>query len=49
MRYALDVALFGAVFVFALLLFQSAFHAALAGLIIAGAGDTLIWTEKKKR
>ncbi len=49
MRIALDIALFGAIFVFALALFQSPFHAGLAGLIIAGAGDTLVWSEPKKK
>jgi hypothetical protein len=49
MRFVLDLALFAAVFGFALALFQSPVHAALAGLSIAGAGDTLVWTEKKKR
>ena len=49
MRITLDLALFGAVFAFALALFQSPFHAALAGLIIAGAGDTLVWTDPRKR
>ncbi len=49
MRYVLDLALFAAVFGLALALFQSALHAALAGFIIAGAGDTLIWVEKKNR
>ncbi len=48
MRITLDLALFGAIFAFALMLFQSPFHAALAGLIIAGAGDTLVWSEPKK-
>ncbi len=49
MRVTLDLAVFGAIFVFALALFQSPFHAVLAGLIIAGAGDTLVWAEPKKR
>jgi len=37
------------VFASALALFHSPVHAALAGLIIAGAGDTLVWAEPKKR
>lgn len=49
MRLILDAALFGAVFAISIWLFQSVFYAALAGLIIAGAGDALVWTEPKKR
>ena len=49
MRLTLDIAVFSAIFAFALALFQSPFHAALAGLIIAGAGDTLVWSEPKKK
>ncbi len=49
MRITLDLAVFGAVFGFALALFQSPVHAVLAGMIIAGAGDTLVWTDPKKR
>ena len=49
MRIVLDLALFSAVFAFALALFQSPFHASLAGLIIAGAGDALVWSEPRKR
>ncbi len=49
MRIALDLAIFSAVFAFALLLFQSPVHAVLAGLIIAVAGDTLVWSEPRKR
>ena len=49
MRIALDIAIFAGVFMFALALFQSPVHAVLAGLIISGAGDTLVWSEPKKR
>lgn len=49
MRIALDIAIFAGVFAFALVLFQSPVHAVLAGLIISGAGDTLVWSEPKKR
>ena len=49
MRIALDVAIFGAVFAFALALFHSPFYAVMAGMIIAGAGDTLVWCEPKKK
>lgn len=48
MRLTLDIAVFSAIFVCALALFQSPFHAVLAGLIIAGAGDTLVWSGPKK-
>ena len=49
MRIALDIAIFAGVFAFALALFQSPVHAVLAGMIISGAGDTLVWSEPKKR
>lgn len=48
MRYALDAALFDTIFAGALLLFQSPFHAFIAGAIIAGAGDTLVWSPPRK-
>ena len=47
MRYAVDVAILGVVFVLAMMLFQNAVSAALAGMILAGAADAVLWDPKK--
>ncbi len=47
MRYVIDLAVFGAVFLLWMNLFESTLAALLCGLIIAGAGDTVLWDTKK--
>ena len=50
MRYAVDLAILSAVFLIGMLVFQNAVSALLAGLIIAGAAEALLWdVERKKR
>jgi len=49
MRYAVDLAVLGAVFVIAMMVFQHTVSALLAGIIIAGAGDALLWDVDKKK
>jgi len=48
MRYVVDLAVFGGVFLLAMLVFQSALEAVLAGLIIAGAAEALLWDSNKR-
>ncbi|MHA7871950.1 MAG: hypothetical protein ACX939_06345 [Hyphococcus sp.] len=50
MRYVVDLAVLVAVFAMAMAVFQNTVSALLAGLIIAGAGDAVLWdAERKKR
>ncbi len=43
MRYAVDLVVLGVVFGIAMMVFEDAVSATLAGIIIAGAADALIW------
>ena len=49
MRYAVDLAVLGVVFGIAMVVFQHATSALLAGIIIAGAGDALLWDIDRKK
>jgi len=48
MRYAVDLAVLGVVFGIAMMVFKDAVSALLAGVIIAGATDALIWDADAK-
>lgn len=48
MRYAVDLAVLGAVFGIAMMVFKDTPSALLAGIIIAGAGDALLWDIDRK-
>jgi hypothetical protein len=49
MRYAVDLAVLGAVFGIGMMVFQDTVSALLAGIIIAGATDALIWDGDQKK
>ncbi len=48
MRYVIDLAVLGVVFLIFMLLFKNASAAIMAALILAGAADALIWDLKKR-
>ncbi len=48
MRIALDLAIFGVVLVLGMTVFESAALGALAGVIIVGAADALVWDPKRR-
>ena len=49
MRYAVDLAVLCVVFGIAMMVFQNATGALLAGMIIAGAGDAVLWDVERRK
>jgi len=47
-RFILDLAIFGVVLVFGMIVFESAAYGALAGVIIVAAADALVWDTNKR-
>ena len=48
MRYAVDLGVFVVVFVLGLMIFKSAGYGLLAGLLVAGAAESLLWAPPKR-
>jgi len=48
MRYLVDLGVFAGVFLLGLMIFRSPTYGLLAGLMMGGAADCLLWTPKKK-
>ncbi len=48
MRYAVDLAVFGAVFLLGSWVFRSAFHGLLAAIVVAGAAEALLGKSLKR-